>query len=38
MEEADIFPHGMIFGIDIGGTLGKIVFREPDRVPQVCSP
>lgn len=29
MEEARLLPSGMLFGIDIGGTLAKIVFREP---------
>jgi hypothetical protein len=26
---AKLLPEGMLFGIDIGGTLAKIVFREP---------
>lgn len=28
-EEPRLLPQGMLFGIDIGGTLAKIVFREP---------
>ena len=27
-----LLPPGMLFGIDIGGTLAKIVFREPASV------
>uniref|UniRef100_A0A7S4K3A2 Pantothenate kinase n=1 Tax=Guillardia theta TaxID=55529 RepID=A0A7S4K3A2_GUITH len=27
-------PEGMLFGIDIGGTLAKIVFREPGLLAQ----
>jgi hypothetical protein len=28
-EEPRLLPEGMLFGIDIGGTLAKIVWREP---------